>query len=526
MKKILIVDDNPENLYLLDVLLSGHGCEVVKASNGVEAIEKAHSNRPDLIISDILMPGMDGFALCREWKKDEQLKDIPFVFYTATYTEKKDADFGLDLGAARFLIKPIAPEKFISEIQEVLDTAPTGSSAARGIAVENETAYYRMYNETLIRKLEKKMLDLEKISRELERDIAERKVTEEALRRSELLLSRAQRIARLGHWEWDVGAQKLTLSDEIYRIFGVPVDSDLTLERILTMVQAEDGQRNRKIMESLIAGEENGELEFRAVTPDGRVKYICQYAEVIRNDYGAVEVIMGTMQDVTSLKRTQEQLEQMLIEKEVLLKELHHRVKNNLQVICSMISLQENYIVDENARWLIKDVGSRIHSMAIIHERLYQNEMFSMINFSEHLSLLLSDLRTMYKHPGQEISLINNTEDIDLDVNYAIPCSQIVTELVTNSLRHAFPDMKRGEVYIGLKNNGDRRYLLTVKDNGVGFPAGFEFPGKDSLGLTMVTVMVKQIKGDLKIIRQNGLEYIISFNTLDKLKNVTGIEDI
>src|SRR5690242_19375212 len=111
MNKILIVDDQEQYLYLLKVLLEGHQYQVVQASNGAEALELARVDLPDLIISDILMPVMDGFSLCQEWQKDERLRKIPFVFYTATYTDPKDEEFGLSLGAARFIIKPVETEE-------------------------------------------------------------------------------------------------------------------------------------------------------------------------------------------------------------------------------------------------------------------------------------------------------------------------------------------------------------------------------------------------------------------------------
>ena len=116
MMKALVVDDNQQNQYMLEVLLSHNGYEVELASNGVDALELARHSLPDLIISDILMPKMDGFSLCRAWKGDEQLKDVPFVFYTATYTDPKDEEFALSLGADRFVIKPMEPKKFLTLI--------------------------------------------------------------------------------------------------------------------------------------------------------------------------------------------------------------------------------------------------------------------------------------------------------------------------------------------------------------------------------------------------------------------------
>lgn len=172
--KILIVDDKKENLYLLETLLKGIGYEVESASNGAEALEKLRSEYFDMIISDILMPVMDGFQFCRKVKADNGLKNIPFVFYTATYTNAKDAEFALKLGADKFIRKPIEPDEFIKIIQGIVEDVEKGKVKLKKPAPEEEKEVFKLYSERLVNKLEKKMLDLEK-------EITERKRTEEAL---------------------------------------------------------------------------------------------------------------------------------------------------------------------------------------------------------------------------------------------------------------------------------------------------------------------------------------------------------
>ncbi len=178
MNKILIVDDQEQNLYLLKTLLGGHGYQVMEAANGVAALESARNNPPDIIISDILMPVMDGFSLCQECKKNEQLKNIPFVFYTATYTDPKDEELGLSLGAARFIVKPVEMQEFLATLEQVISEAESGILAVHQETPQEELTYYRMYNESLIRKLEDKMLELEKANHALEEDISKRKQAE------------------------------------------------------------------------------------------------------------------------------------------------------------------------------------------------------------------------------------------------------------------------------------------------------------------------------------------------------------
>jgi PAS domain S-box-containing protein len=168
MKKILIVDDHEQNIYLLETMLKGRSYAVVGARNGAEALERARTEKPDMIIADILMPVMDGFALCRECKADAALKDVPFVFYTATYTDPKDEELALNLGAARFIAKPVEPEVFTDAIEEVLQEYEAGRIDVPRQPLESEMEYFRLYNEALIRKLEDKMLQLDAYSRRLD----------------------------------------------------------------------------------------------------------------------------------------------------------------------------------------------------------------------------------------------------------------------------------------------------------------------------------------------------------------------
>jgi putative nucleotidyltransferase with HDIG domain len=165
--KILIVDDAVVNLYVLETLLKGSGYEVASAGDGSEALAYLWANPCDLIISDILMPRMDGFQLCRECKRDPVLREIPFVFYTATYTEPKDQEFALSLGADRFIVKPMAPKELLKIIGEAIAAIRPDGEAALCKPVEEEKVYLKEYNERLVRKLEKKMLDFQELNQAL-----------------------------------------------------------------------------------------------------------------------------------------------------------------------------------------------------------------------------------------------------------------------------------------------------------------------------------------------------------------------
>lgn len=172
MKRLLVVDDNEQNLYLLRVLLEGSGFEVAAAGNGAVALEMGRRDPPDMVITDVLMPVMDGFTLCRRWKADKRLTRIPFVFYTATYTDPKDEEFALNLGAEKFIVKPAEPERLVETLKDVYERFESGRLFPARPAEEDEQVYLREYNEALIRKLEDKMLQLEESNAKLNRTVA------------------------------------------------------------------------------------------------------------------------------------------------------------------------------------------------------------------------------------------------------------------------------------------------------------------------------------------------------------------
>lgn len=195
---VLIVDDKEENIYMLESLLKGHGFEVTAALNGKEALEEAIKNPPEIIISDILMPVMDGFTLCKKWRSHEILKNIPFVFYTATYTDAKDEEFALHLGADRFILKPAEPEAFMMIINDLMLKLKAGKYTPVSKPQVDEEIQLREYNQALIRKLEDKMTLTEEQLRELHSLNAElQNKIEELQQWKNITLGREDRVVEL-----------------------------------------------------------------------------------------------------------------------------------------------------------------------------------------------------------------------------------------------------------------------------------------------------------------------------------------
>jgi two-component sensor histidine kinase/CBS domain-containing protein len=224
------------------------------------------------------------------------------------------------------------------------------------------------------------------------------------------------------------------------------------------------------------------------------------------------ELYQQVQAELAERKRTEEQLKISLGEKESLLKEVHHRVKNNLQIISSLLRLQSDYIEDEKALASFKDSQNRIRSMALIHQKLYQSRDVSNINFIEYIRDLVSHLLRSYTATSQFVNLNIESNDIWLNIDTAIPCGLIINELVSNSLKHAFPQPSPdNEIFIKIHLADRNRFRLIVSDNGIGFPQGIDFRDTDSLGLQLVCTFTEQLEGAIDLETRNGTAFIITF---------------
>jgi two-component sensor histidine kinase len=201
------------------------------------------------------------------------------------------------------------------------------------------------------------------------------------------------------------------------------------------------------------------------------------------------------------------------------MREIHHRVKNNLQIISSLLNLQSQYIKDENVLDIFSDSQNRVRSMAIIHEKLYKSNSMSKIDFDEYISDMVDSLFYNYNVDESRIKLHKYIDEIHLNVDTAIPCGLIVNELITNCLKHAFPGNINGDVNIDLRNI-DGKYVLNVKDNGVGFPDNIDYKNTESLGLQLVTSLVNQIEGTIELNHSEGSNFKIIFRQLEYKKRL------
>ena len=352
----------------------------------------------------------------------------------------------------------------------------------------------------------------------------------ESLLENEIRLNEAQKIAHLGNWDRDISTNKLYWSDETYRIYGLdPLESGITYDSFLNYVHPDDRDYVNNAVKEALNGEPYS-IDYRIISADGQERIVHSQGELVFDEKHIPVRARGIVQDITERKIAEEALERI---NKTRIKEIHHRIKNNLQVISSMLSLEAERLTDAKTLEAFKESQNRVISMALIHEELYKGTGTDNLDFAAYLRKLIADLFRSYNLRNDGVSLNQDLEQVYLGMDTAIPLGIIVNELVSNSLKHAFPKVKEGEISITLKRTenftahresseaenrcreGDNfHYVLTVADNGKGIPEEIEFQNVDSLGLQLVNILADQIDGCIELKRDQGTEFTVLFSDI------------
>ncbi|WP_321423316.1 histidine kinase dimerization/phosphoacceptor domain -containing protein [uncultured Methanobacterium sp.] len=256
------------------------------------------------------------------------------------------------------------------------------------------------------------------------------------------------------------------------------------------------------------------EMEYRLLHNTGEYKWILDMAMPFYDLDENFAGYIGSCYDIAKQKELVNQIEKSLEEKELLLKEIHHRVKNNLMIISSLLNLQSRYIEDKKYKDIFQESQNRAKSMALIHERLYRSADLKKIDFGDYIRTLANDLFHTYISDPSSIQMVMDIEEVRLDINTAIPLGLIVNELISNSMKHAFPDGMKGKININFHLKDDE-FILTVRDNGVGFPKDLDYKNTESLGLQIINSLTDQIDGTLEFNGVHGTEFKIIFKEGD-----------
>ena len=335
---------------------------------------------------------------------------------------------------------------------------------------------------------------------------------EAELHESREKLRLALRSASMGAWRFDLRSRRRHFDEHVCRCLGIdPARFAGTEEEFFAAVHPDDCEGLRNAMARTLAGSAAYEVEYRAVWPDGSLHYIAARGQLARDANEEPLWIDGLLWDVTDRKRADERIRASLREKEVLLKEIHHRVKNNMQVISSLVALQAERLPDAAMRAVLQDVTHRVRSMALVHEKLYQSADMAQVQFAEYAQSLLNYLWRAHETTAPGIRLALDLEPVQLSVNAAVPCGLVLNELASNALKHAFHSRADGEVSVVLRGSPEGRVCLRVRDNGTGLPAGLDWRQADTLGLRLVQMLAGQLDATVDVHSNKGTEFTVTF---------------
>ncbi|MGB3638081.1 MAG: histidine kinase dimerization/phosphoacceptor domain -containing protein [Rivularia sp. (in: cyanobacteria)] len=434
----------------------------------------------------------------------DELKDI-YVEDLTSFIEKLEHGEILQLQHIQDLLLQKAVEKQVFKTQDIK------SLIILPIACSGNLIGFLGFESLSTTSWTENSIFLLKIVAEILGNVLGRKRVEQALRVSEERYARAISAGKVGVWEWNIQTNEVYIDSNLKAMLGYQ-DQEIAnqFSNWLQFVHSSDvGLVKAEInayLEELIP---KYEIEHRMLHKNGDAYSFLTRGNVVRDRDGLPAFMAGSSTDITVRKQVENKLKSSLKEKEVLLKEIHHRVKNNLQIISSLLRLQSGYIKDKQALEIFKDSQNRVRAMALIHENLYQTNNLAKIDFSEYIRKLTNNLTRCYNITNIKIN--TNIEKTFLKIDTAIPCGLIINELISNSIKHAFKNSHEGEIYVEFISLQTDKYSLSVGDNGMGATENISSLKKQSLGLELVWNLVEQLEGTIVYSFKLGTSFRITF---------------
>ncbi|WP_445664330.1 PAS domain S-box protein [Fodinibius sp. AD559] len=346
-------------------------------------------------------------------------------------------------------------------------------------------------------------------------DITERKQKQEEIRQAKERYDIASKATSDTIWDLDLQNDTIEYNSNIYNMFGYKTQQ---VNQVGDWWRDKIHPEDRPVVLAQIEGalktnSDRFQMEYRFQAADDSYKYIYDRAFIVKDENSEALRMIGAMQDITDRKKAELELIESFQEKEMLLQEIHHRVKNNLAIVTSMMQLQAMETENPDLQGALQSAQQRIQTIANIHELLYGSESLSHLNFGENIRQLLHNLREIYDN-GKQIAVDLHVDDIPLNINQAIPCALMVNEVVTNAYKHAFNHQKEGRITVHL-HEADGNVKVEITDNGVGIPTNLAQEDLPTIGMTLITLLKQQLEGEISFSNTNGTQFSLEFKKAD-----------
>lgn len=344
----------------------------------------------------------------------------------------------------------------------------------------------------------------------LRRDITGSKLTEQALIERENMLDEAQQLSHIGNWSWDIQKDEIKWSKELYEILGIDPDfPPPNYANLNSYYTKESWKILSQAVERTINEGFPYEIEIDMVCADGQIRHTTTRGNVVKNESGLVVRLYGTVQDITERKNFENNIVDLLAEKELILKEVHHRIKNNMNTIIGLLSLQAASLDDPASMAALTDAGSRVQSMKVLYDKLYYSLGLDPIPVKSYLSSLVDEIIANFPN-SKSVKVQKNFDDSVLDIKKMQPLGIIINELLTNSMKYAFEGRKNALIKISAISK-ENRFLLVLDDNGIGMKSPVDLERTTSFGLMLVGMLTKQLGGTILFNCKDGTNVSLEF---------------